>query len=1056
MSSGAKTSLSLQKNQPKVIKPSKFGLSSTWNQNIPKSQIINDDNLNSIIDEDENDEIGIRLRNEDIFDNIMDKILNVPIEQALEGPLKHLFNCSICIFWIDIPNDMVLYSPSRDITVNISNSIVGLTRLTRSVIQIQNQQQCPPNFISDASLGIPENSKHIFFPVSSSDTVHGVIQIIRTPDMPSFSDTDLDSVTFVMNKFSLIGNYIFDTSHFCDISLSFFQKKREPSLQILDVIENYFQCKSAELWRYDANDSYFIFDRQTNQLNPIESTEYGIIGQCLTKCSVINERMASGHPSYNSVFDGSHDGPILVVPYEKNKREIWCLALRGRSRSFNVYDEREVMSIMPFIVRAAVNSSSSGENIVSVLTSLLDSASKLVSRLNFAELIDAIQKYIIELIECEKAVVLLADKKKEFFTRGSDFIYVGELQSDAKIPIGKGIASTCFKEKRICNVVNPKNEADFSKEVDCCVPDLDPSTMLAVPLLDLHDEAVGVLLLYNKDSASKFTETDENIAASFNVFAGIAIENARQYRVCYDFANSLIQFADDSLVNLKSEVKSEVHSDSKNFISNLMEKALEVTFCDRITLFVKKSIDEYIPIINVGCESSFGSIYACEAAEKKSPLFLNNEKLNSKSSNNDTKDRSSIRMNNRPQSNLVSGFFSQNQSTNYKFKNDDNESLYVYPIKNGQQTVVGVIEYHFFNGRSENELNFFNSFGSLLELSFSRLELPQVKSLGYAEVGVDEVIDESERLTYKTPFKLQLEDGESSSLSFDVENYDEIDLFKVIFRCFETLELNESFDITNEKLFHFLTRVRILHSKVNPISWRRAVDSTQFVTFLVKEGRIDKLCSKEQIFAILICSICGSQRFVNPTFSVYDDQLLNQNCDYSKIDMCANFLRVLCADESNLLSKFSSSQSKDILETIINLILSLDMSLHFTILNDFMSLLKSGEFDIEKSPIHKLLLMKIVVKCADLSPLARPFDTAEKSFDYIADEFFRKGEIERANGVVFESAGSKRTEINREKSLPGFLKSVALPLFVALAKKIESLSFISQKVGDNVAKYLKK
>lgn len=1053
MSSGAKTSLSLQKNHPKVIKPGKFSLSSTLNPSVPKSQLINNDNLNSLIDEDENEEIRIRIRNEDIFDNIMDKILNVPIEQALEGPLKQLFNCSFCIFWIDNQNDMTLFSPSRNVTVGLSNSVVGYTRLTRSVIQIQNQQQCPPNFIIDSSIDVPENSKHIFFPISSSDIVYGVIQIIRTPDMPAFSEIDLDSVKFVMNKFSLIGNCVFNTSHLCDMSLSFFRKKSEPSLCFLKIIEKYFQCKSAELWKYDLSNSYYFYDRQTNQLDQIDSSDFGIVGLSLTKSLVINERMASTHSSFNTTFDGNIDGPILAVPYEKNKQETFCLVLRGRSRSFSIYDEREVMSIMPFIVRAASNNSSNGEDIVSMLTSLLDTSSKLVSCLNFPQLIDVILKQSTQLFECEKAVILLSDKKKEFFTRGSDFVYEGELNSDAKISIGKGVASSCFKEKKILNIVNPKSDNDFCNEVDCCVPDLDPLMLLAAPILDLQDEAVGVLLLYNKHSAAKFSETDENLAASFNVFVGIALENAKHYRVCYEFSNSLIKFFDE-----KSSDK-EALFDAKKHLSDLMEKALDVAFCDRITLFVRESIDEFIPIINVGCESNFGSLYAEEAADKKSPLLLNSEKLNSNNNlNNDTKDRSFIRMNNRSKTKLISGFFSENQTTNYKSKNDSDENLYLYPILNDQLFVVAVIEYHFFNGRSDNEITFFNSFGSLCELSFSHINLPQMKLLGYNDLDIDELIDESERLSFKTPLKLQLEEDRSSSLSslnFDVDKFDEMELFKVVFSWFEKFNFIENFEISSTQLFNFLKGVREMHRKVHPISWKKAVDSFQFVSFLIQEGKIENICSKEQIFAMILCSICGGAMLEKSTFSKDIDSLLNRYCGCSEIEKCFNFISVLSSGESDLLRKLNSSQSKPILETVVDLILSLDMSHHFTILNEFMSLLNSGELNLEKLPHHKFLLMKIIVKCGDLCSLARPFETAKKSFDYIGNDFYRKGEIERASGVVFESSGSKRDEINKNESLKGFLKSVALPLFQALSKQFSLLSIISQQVSDNITKYEK-
>lgn len=1063
MSSGAKSSLSLQKNQPKVVKPSKFNLSSTWSQSTPKTQLLNSENLNSQIDEDENDEIRLRLRNEDIFDSIMDKVFTVPIEQALEGPLKTLFSCSMCIFWIDNPNDMILYSPSRNISVGLTNSLVGYTRLTRSVIQIQNQQQCPPNFIINTSLSIPENSKHIFFPVSSSDIVYGVIQLIRNPDMPVFSDIDLDSVTFVMNKFSLVGNYIFNTTRLCDISLSYFQRKGQSTPHILDTIENYFQCKSAELWKYEPNVGYFFFDRQTDSMEQIDSSEIGIIGQSLSKSCIINERMASNHPSYTAPFDDSIDGPILVVPYEKNKREIWSLALRGRSRSFNVYDEREVKSLMTFIVRAAVNGSSVGEGLVSKLSSLLEMAKKMAFLLNFSELIECIQNQCIQLFECEKAVILLSDKKKEFFTRGSDFVYLGELQSDRKIPMIEGISIECFRNRKILNVVDPKSDEKFCAEVDCCMSDLEPSMLLAVPLLDLHDESAGVLLLYNKISGPKFTETDEKLAMLFNVFAGIAIQNAKQYKLCNDFSLSLIQFVDNSIDD---------KNDVKTVISGFMEKAIDVTFCDRITLFVRKTIDEFVPFINAGKESKLGSVFANEAAHKNSPLFVNADRINSKSSKNKkhggdddgcANDRSNVTMNNKAATCLISGLFDQKQSANYQFKNDlSNENLYDFPIVDDQLFVVGVIEYHFFNGRSDSELNFFNAFGSLCEFCFSQIShrSPDLSRLGYGDIDIAELIDDGDRLSQKIPAKLQFECGKSSplfSVNFDVDDFDEFDLIKIVFSIFAKFGLNESFEISNEQLFHFLRGIREKYKKVPFKNWRHSIDVFQFVSCQIIDGKLDKIFTKEQVLALLIASLCHDATgdyFENEimNFSMEDDYLLSRNCGYSEVANLLNSISVLSSEKSNILMSVDSARSKQILETVVDLILSTNMSLHFTILNKFLNLLNSGELNVDDNEQHKLFLMKIVIKCGDLCSIVRPFEIAKKRFGFIADDFYRCGEIERAIGVVFKSSEMKREEVKKDESLVGFMKSVALPLFQALSKQIDSLSVYVEKINENIRK----
>lgn len=1051
MSFGNKTSLSLQKGQPKVIKPGNFGISSTWNPNAPKLKTNPNGNFNNFFCNDDDDEIGLRFRNEDIFDEIMDKMLNVPIEQAFEGPLQRLFNCALCIFWIDNPNDMTLYSPSRKVTVSISNSIVGYARLTRSIFQIENQSQCPPNFIINSSIGIQENCKHIFFPISSVGVIYGVIQIIRNPDMPAFSVTDLDSITFIMKKFSLIGNCIFNTSHLCDMSLQFFQKKKQPTLRVLDIIENYFQCKSAELWKYESNDSsYFLFDRQTNTLNQIENNEFGIIGQSLSKSYMINEKNASENSSFYPPFDGNIEGPILVVPYEKTKREIWCLALRGRNRSFNVYDEREVMSLMPFIVRCAMNCSSMDEDTTGFLTSLLEAASKMMCCLNSSQLFDLILRQSIQLIDCEKAVILLSDENKESFIRPPS--------NGNRLPIDKGLSGLCFKEKKILNIVNPKSDKNFCEEVDCPCPELDPAMALLVPLLSLHDEAAGVLTLYNKNAADKFSENDEKVAKAFAVFAGIAIENANYYRQLSDFQATLVQAADDLLGAARSSQDGGMREHVKEVLSKLTEKALDVTFCDRITLFTKSESDEFSPLINVGSESCYGTLYMREAVDSKAPLFVSSDRLPSKSSRAEKyrcRDRSSVRMNGRAARALVSGILAQKQPPNFK-GNDGDEVMYEVPIMDDQLSIVGVVEYSFNNGRSEFEFDFFREFSSFCGMCLSAADFS-------GRFDIDVLFESDEFTSQKVPLKLQFDNRKSSSLfllQFDAEKSSELELFKVVFSVFSKFELNEAFEIPNSQLFFFLKGIREKHNKVPFFNWRHAVDSLQFAAYMIINGNLDRLLSKENMLSLFVAVICqnaGHDNFEKETgtFSIEYEELLNRFCGFFEIEHSINSISVLTKSDSNIFVNINASQVKSIWDQIIELILSTDMSLHFTILNEFVSKTSTGEFDAVDSPLNKLLLMKILVKCADFCVFARPFDCADKFYGFLAEEFFRKGQIEKVEGLVFAAGKKARDEIDRSAATIGFLRSVALPLFQALTRQVKQLSLLADQVSENIDKYVK-
>ncbi|OHT06739.1 hypothetical protein TRFO_05406 [Tritrichomonas foetus] len=1082
--SGAKTSFSLQKSIPRVVKPGTVAMNSTWNPNVPKSRTLTRGNSENCIDVNE-DETKIRLRNEDIFDSIMANILNVPLQQALEGPFQLLFNSPTCILWIDIPSNNTLYSPTHDITVSVSDSIVGYARLTRSVMQISNQKNCPPNFVCDSQIA-PENSQHLLIPLSSAGIVRGVIQIIRPPNYVAFSPTDLKTVAFVMKKFSLIGNSLFNSEPLCEIALDFFQKTKLTT-DPLFYIEHFFQCRTCELWKYDSTtDQYSLFDRQTNNMVPIHSVEFGIVGFALSKCCVVNERMASSHSSFCVPFDGNIDGPILVVPFEKSRKEIWAVAMRGRNRTFNIYDEREVTAILPFLSRAAGGDSSAGATLTAMLTTLLDIASRLTSALSINELIDLIQEQSSKLVECEKSNLLLIDRRSEFFITSL------ENKELRRTSIDLGIAGRCFKEKKILNIIDPKNDPHFNQEIDGC-PDVDPVVLLAVPFLNLHDEVTGILMLYNKLSGDKFSDNDEKVLTIFNVFSGIAFDNAQYYHSTFQLSNNFLDYIDNKEFNIipnhESNRNSNRESSSnmnqiegeesiKSAINHLLTKALSITYCDRITFFTRESNDSFSIYTNVGNDSYYGSFFASEAAENCEPLLLNSDGIQSRYNEPHKKDsamtrlspalkssrnRSLSEMNNLSISNLVSGLFTDRNET-LVTGNRQEEMVYSVPIINSQLSCVGVVEFHFYNERSADDLAYLRAITSLVGTNIERLHLSELAVFGCGELEMREWITNDEKNTKKIPKKLVLEEDQIKvmyKLQFNVDAWDGIGLFKHVFATFTKFGLFEAFDFTAGQLFNFLKGIRDKYKNVPFNNWRHAIDTFQMVGYHVTHGRLDRILNKNELLALFLAAIChdaGHDWFEKYIEARNETQiaLLSRYSSFYESEHCLNAISVLSSDECNLFGGVSVTVSRPVYNLIIELILSTDMSRHFVIESEFTSLVSSNELDVEENTSHKNLLMKVVLKSADLCSVSRPYDVAKKSLEYVAEEFYRFGDIDKAEGICFTSPDPRRENIDKKASLVGFMNSVALPLFSALGKAYKTLNVPAEQIARNLTTYQKR
>ena len=131
------------------------------------------------------------------------------------------------------------------------------------------------------------------------------------------------------------------------------------------------------------------------------------------------------------------------------------------------------------------------------------------------------------------------------------------------------------------------------------------------------------------------------------------------------------------------------------------------------------------------------------------------------------------------------------------------------------------------------------------------------------------------------------------------------------------------------------------------------------------------------------------------------------------------------------------------------------MSHHFHILDEISSLTLNKEFNAHENSQHKLLLMKIIIKCSDFSSLARPYKVAKKSLPYIADEFFRQGDISKIEEIVYTTDEHIRENINKKESILPFMEKVVLPLFKVLSDTCNMESLYDQ-LNNNIRLYTQK
>jgi len=165
---------------------------------------------------------------------------------------------------------------------------------------------------------------------------------------------------------------------------------------------------------------------------------------------------------------------------------------------------------------------------------------------------------------------------------------------------------------------------------------------------------------------------------------------------------------------------------------------------------------------------------------------------------------------------------------------------------------------------------------------------------------------------------------------------------------------------------------------------------------------------------------------------------------------CAQAFKLMQSPEHNFLDLLPLADRQEIRKTIIELVLATDMAQHVEIFNQFQTKRKTEGLDIVNSKADRLLILKMAIKCSDISNPARPPDLYKKWVDCIMEEFWCQGDEERKRGMNI-SAFMDRTVPNVAKCQSGFIQFICMPTYSAFVEQFPGSQLTVDLMKDNFA-----
>eukprot|EP01136_Pigoraptor_vietnamica_P005417 Opistho-1_new@37001 len=160
--------------------------------------------------------------------------------------------------------------------------------------------------------------------------------------------------------------------------------------------------------------------------------------------------------------------------------------------------------------------------------------------------------------------------------------------------------------------------------------------------------------------------------------------------------------------------------------------------------------------------------------------------------------------------------------------------------------------------------------------------------------------------------------------------------------------------------------------------------------------------------------------------SLYNDTAILENYH------TAATLKILAMPENDFLCNLSKDQRMQFRTLVVSMVLATNMAEHSAIMTVVNSTIDGKGMDFNL-PAHRILLLRFLIKCCDISNSAKPPHIARPWSEMITEEFFQQGDAERDAGLKVSPFMDRRTP-QPAKCQMSFIKFIVAPMFRDMAK----------------------
>lgn len=149
-----------------------------------------------------------------------------------------------------------------------------------------------------------------------------------------------------------------------------------------------------------------------------------------------------------------------------------------------------------------------------------------------------------------------------------------------------------------------------------------------------------------------------------------------------------------------------------------------------------------------------------------------------------------------------------------------------------------------------------------------------------------------------------------------------------------------------------------------------------------------------------------------------------------EVHHCNVGIAILGMQECALFSQLPKDDNTEAYKSLIQ-ILATDMGRHKQLLEQYRKMCDAG-FN-KDDPVHRRTITSILLKCADLSNLTKPFNISRLWGIAVTNEFFHQGDTEKAAGISSTPGFDRDNRQELAKGQLGFIDAVGMEFYRTVA-----------------------